>query len=77
MVTVCYKNSGYAKIAAKITDSSDALFTPCTYKLSDVAVAEGPKLTPITEVVSFRGRFCEQAIKGRSNRSPGKSGTRN
>ena len=31
---VCYKNSGYAKITANITDSSDALFTPCSYKLS-------------------------------------------
>ena len=57
---VCYKNSGYAKITANIADSSDSLFTPCTYKLKDVAVVEGPKLAPIIEIVSFRGRFCEQ-----------------
>ncbi len=57
---VCYKNTGYAKITAKVADSSDSLFTPCTYKLRDVAVVEGPKLMPITEVVSFRGRFCEE-----------------
>ena len=43
---VCYKNSGYAKITANIADSSDSLFTPCTYKLKDVAVVEGPKLAP-------------------------------
>ena len=34
---VCFKNSGYAKITAKIADSSDSLFTPCTYKLKDVS----------------------------------------
>ena len=56
-----YKNSGYAKIKARIVDDTDSLFTPCNYRLSDVQVVEGPKLTPITEIVSFRGRFCEQA----------------
>ena len=69
---VCFKNSGYAKIAANIIDSSDALFTPCSYKLSDVANVEGPKLSPITEVVSFRGRFCEQAIEGEAIEAQGK-----
>ena len=44
---MCYKNSGYAKITAKIADAPDALFTPCTYKLKDVQVVEGPKLSPI------------------------------
>jgi len=57
---VCFKNSGYAKISAKICDSTDSLFTPCTYKLENVQVVEGPKLLPIQEIVSFRGRFCEQ-----------------
>jgi len=57
---VCFKNSGYAKITAKIADSTDSLFTPCTYKLQDVRVVEGPGLAPIVEIVSFRGRFCEQ-----------------
>lgn len=69
---VCFKNCGYIKIAANITDSSDALFTPCSYKLSDVAVVEGPQLSPITEVVSFRGRFCEQAIKDETIEAQGK-----
>jgi len=67
-----FKNSGYAKITANITDGSDALFTPCSYKLDDVAVVEGPKLSPITEVVSFRGRFCEQAIEGEAIEAQGK-----
>jgi predicted nucleotidyltransferase len=69
---VCYKNSGYAKITANIADGSDSLFTPCTYKLKDVAVVEGPKLTPIKEVVSFRGRFCEQATNTEAIEAQGK-----
>jgi predicted nucleotidyltransferase len=60
---VCYKNSGYAKITATIADDSKALFTPCTYKIENVKVVEGPELEPIQEIVSFRGRFCEQAQK--------------
>ena len=69
---VCYSNSGYAKITANIADDSDALFTPCTYKLKDVEVVEGPRLAPITEVVSFRGRFCEQATEGEKIEVQGK-----
>jgi len=57
---VCYSNSGYAKVSANIADAADSLFTPCTYKLKDVVIVEGPKLLPIIEIVSFRGRFCEQ-----------------
>jgi predicted nucleotidyltransferase len=61
---VCYKNKGYSKITAKVADDSEALFTPCTYKLEKVKIIEGPNLQPITEVASFRGRFCQQAKTG-------------
>ncbi len=61
---ICYQNAGYAKIAATIADDSEALFTPCTYKLENVKVLQGPKLENIEEVASFRGRFCEQAKPG-------------
>ena len=70
---VCYKNSGYAKITATIADESDALFTPCTYRIENVTVAEGPKLEPIREIVSFRGRFCEQARKSEAVTAQGKA----
>ena len=69
---VTYKNSGYAKVTAKIADDADSLFTPCTYRLEDVKVIEGPRLAPITEVVSFRGRFCEQATNGEAVEAQGK-----
>lgn len=62
--SVCYKNSGYAKITAIVNDDSETLFTPCTYKIEDTRVINGPNLNSITEVVSFRGRFCKQALKG-------------
>jgi hypothetical protein len=69
---VCYKNSGYAKIKAKIADSSESLFTPCTYELKDVEVVEGPKLAPIRQIASFRGRFCLQAVNGEAIEAQGK-----
>jgi predicted nucleotidyltransferase len=58
---VHYNNAGYAKITAKISDKTESLFTPCIYQLENVKVIEGPNLTPLKEVASFRGRFCEQA----------------
>ncbi len=69
---VCYKNSGYAKITATIADSHDSLFTPCTYGIENVQVASGPQLSPIREIASFRGRFCEQAVVGEAITAQGK-----
>ena len=69
---MCFKNSGYAKITAKIADSTYSLFTPCSYKLQDARVVEGPKMAPIMEIVSFRGRFCEQAENGEVVEAQGK-----
>ena len=69
---ICYKNCGYAKITAAIIDDSEALFTPCTYRVENVKVIEGPELEPIREIVSFRGRFCEQARKNEAVVAQGK-----
>jgi predicted nucleotidyltransferase len=69
---ICYKNAGYAKITATIADDSEALFTPCTYGIEDVTVSEGAKPDSIKEIVSFRGRFCEQARKGETVTAQGK-----
>jgi predicted nucleotidyltransferase len=60
---VCYKNTGYSKIKAAIIDNSEAIFTPCSYKISSAEILEGACF-PIEEIASFRGRFCEQARKG-------------
>jgi len=61
---VQYKNAGYAKIEATVVDDSEAIFTPCKYLIENVKVIEGANLQPMLEIVSFRGRFCEQAKIG-------------
>ncbi|MDR0797187.1 MAG: nucleotidyltransferase domain-containing protein [Nitrososphaerota archaeon] len=68
----CYNNVGYAKITAKISNNTEALFTPCNYQLENVKIIKGPKLTPIKVVSSFRGRFCEQAENGETITAQGK-----
>ena len=59
--SIIYKTIGYSKIKATIVNDSDAIFTPCCYKLREVRILEGPLVKNIEEIVSFRGRFCEQA----------------
>lgn len=58
-----YKNMGYARVKAVVEDDLEAIFTPCTYKIKNLKTLEGAKF-PIEEIVSFRGRFCEQARQG-------------
>ncbi len=58
-----YKNVGYAKIQAEIEDDSEAIFTPCSYKIKNGGFQEGVGF-PVEEIASFRGRFCEQARNG-------------
>jgi len=70
--TVHYEPVGYAQIKARVTDDSEMIFTPCHYKIDNVEIVEGPKVEPIQEIVSFRGRFCEQARKGESVIAQGK-----
>lgn len=70
--TVHYHPVGYAQIKAKVTDDSEMIFTPCHYKIDNVEIVEGSKIEPIQEIVSFRGRFCEQARKGESVMAQGK-----
>jgi predicted nucleotidyltransferase len=69
---VCYENCGCAKIEATVVDDSEAIFTPCTYKIEGVKIVEGPRFQPIREIASFRGRFCEQARKGETVLAQGK-----
>lgn len=65
-----FKNLGRIKIRAKVIDSTNSIFTPCSYKIELLDVLESkiiPKkinLKNLNEINSFRGRFCEQAING-------------
>jgi predicted nucleotidyltransferase len=67
-----YRNMGYAAITGLVTDDSEALFTPCTYLLDDVKTIKGKEYSPIKEVASFRGRFCQQAKAGEKITAQGK-----
>jgi hypothetical protein len=69
---VQYRNIGRAKIKATIADDSESIFTPCTYKIENAEVIEGTKCQSIREIVSFRGRFCEQAKIGEAVLAQGK-----
>jgi predicted nucleotidyltransferase len=70
--SIIYKPEGNARIKATVVDDSEALFTPCSYKLANVEVLEGTKDETIEEIVSFRGRFCEHAKSGETVIAEGK-----
>jgi predicted nucleotidyltransferase len=53
-----YANEGIQKIQGKITDSQDSIFTPCRYRIES---AESPMFR---QIVSYRGKFTEQAEEG-------------
>ncbi|MFX0011169.1 MAG: hypothetical protein ACFE9R_12695, partial [Candidatus Hermodarchaeota archaeon] len=63
---------GRIKVKANITDSTNSIFTPCSYEIKCTKMLESNiigksiKLNDLSEVSSFRGRFCEQAIEGES-----------
>jgi predicted nucleotidyltransferase len=55
---------GQCTISAQITDDRESLLTPCRYMLTQVDVLAGDCPHRPSEVVSFRGRFAEQARQG-------------
>jgi len=61
---VQYKNIGNARVEARVVDDSESTFTPCTYKIESVKSLAGLRIECLKEIVSFRGRFCEQARRG-------------
>jgi predicted nucleotidyltransferase len=58
-----YHQIGYARARCRITDHSESIFTPCRYEIDRVRIIKGSSTQDVREVVSFRGRFCEQAKK--------------
>jgi len=70
--TIRYKSVGYARIKAKVVDDSQMIFTPCCYRIENVKVIDGVRVEPIEEIVSYRGRFCEQARNGETVIAQGK-----
>jgi hypothetical protein len=67
-----YESFGEAEVRATVIDDSQMIFTPCVYGIDSVKTLEGKKVKPLREIVSFRGRFCEQARKGEQILARGK-----
>lgn len=73
-----YAPLGQVEMEATVADAKEAIFTPCTYRIEDVRFsAASPSLRPLLrslpdEIVSYRGRFCEQAWEGERITARGK-----
>ena len=63
--------AGRALVEARVVDDRDALFTPCRYSISEVRYLEGARADDLRGVVSFRGRFADQARTGQRVRAYG------
>ena len=59
-----YIDEGQVEFTAEVTGDDDAVFTPCCYLVNNVEYSSGREVRDFREVVSFRGRFCEQARRG-------------
>lgn len=59
-----YQPLGDAKVYATVADDSETIFTPCTYMIDELKPLMNSRRRPLRNIVSFRGRFCEQARKG-------------
>ena len=59
-----YTPLGSARIRALVTDDREAIFTPCRYGVEGVQFLVGEWVADLREIVSYRGRFCEQARMG-------------
>lgn len=59
-----YLPMGTIELEAEIENNGESIFTPCTYSLTSCSIKRYEKNVDVKEVVSFRGRFCEQAEAG-------------
>jgi len=55
---------GSVRFRGKIIDADGAIFTPCTYKVDKCILMDFSPDVEVTELISFRGKFTEQARKG-------------
>ncbi len=54
-----YVSLNIARIEGIVTDDSESIFTPCKYVIKHTKTLEG-EAPKIREIVSYRGRFCDQ-----------------
>jgi hypothetical protein len=62
-----FTNLGRIKLSAEIINSSDSLFTPCSYLINPLRIinekdlSKNIEMDKLKEINSYRGRFCEHA----------------
>ncbi|MHA1276298.1 MAG: hypothetical protein ACTSQI_05970 [Candidatus Helarchaeota archaeon] len=62
---VVFRPIGRSTLKAEVINADEAIFTPCKYLIRKIQIINGDKsFRAIREIVSFRGRFCEQTLKG-------------
>jgi len=59
-----YTPIGQEKLQAVVVEDHDAIFTPCRYGLSGTQTTGKKRMPEPNEIVSFRGRFSDQARIG-------------
>ena len=62
---------GECRVEATITDDRERIFTPCQYMVERVTLLEGVREGLPERIVSYRGRFSEQALQGERVRARG------
>ncbi len=67
-----YYPVGSCTLEAVVEDDSENILTPCTYGVSQVKILRGKRKAVPSQIVSFRGRFCEQAFQGERVRARGR-----
>ena len=59
-----YTPIGPETIQATVVESRDSIFTPCRYGLAGSKTSGKERIQDLDQIVSFRGRFCDQARTG-------------
>lgn len=55
---------GEARLKGFIAEDRDSIYTPCTYRVKDAVFIGTQFMYDVSELVSFRGKFTEQVLKG-------------
>lgn len=59
-----YETLGPTTIRARVHDDRESIFTPCRYIIGEATSLEGGPIEDLCQIVSFRGRFADQAKTG-------------
>ena len=55
---------GKVVIRGTVVDAVNSIFTPCTYHIEDCTFVNHSMEVEVTQLVSYRGKFTEQAVDG-------------